>query len=599
MKLHTSRSCTVGMITVPLHLLALVALVFASISPARALQPEANVTLKVAPGNTVMVGSVATLSATVSHYGTPVSSGSVTFCDAAVGCAGPGVLGTAQLSRNGKATLKLVLGAGDYALQAHFNGLGGGWACDSSQRTLAVIGNSSYKSNTMIGQNLANQALTATVAAIGRLAPTGTVSFVDTNHGNLVLATAQLDPATLSHSLISSTDPSLAVGARASAAATGDFDGNGMPDLAVVGSNGVSIFLGNGDGTFKALATNSTGLSPTSVAVGDLNGDGAQDLVVANGGGNSVSVLLGDGDGTFRAQVSYGTGRAPSSVQIADVNWDGIQDLVVADAMDNDVSVFLGNGDGTFQAPTSYRTGRLPRKVAIGDFNGDGYPDIATANAKDNNVTVLLGNGDGTFGTAHAFAVGLDPESIETGDLNGDGIADLVVGNRANKSLSVLLGNGEGKFQSPVAYSTGAAPSQLVLGDFNGDNLLDVAIANANDGTVSLLYGRGDGTFRSQVVYPVGTSPMAVAAADFNGDGLLDLVTPNFKATGVATASVLLGIQRETATAHKVAIRSGGSHKVLARYTGDSKNAPSQSGIIALGIPTEPCGHDNEKCERR
>ena len=600
MKLHPLRSSKRGILTVPMYLLAIAALVFASTSPAHTLQPDAKVTLKVAPGSSVMVGSVTTLTATVSHYGTPVTTGSVTFCDAAIGCSGPGVLGTAPLTQGGKATMKLVLGAGDYTLQAHFNGLGGAWACDSSARALSVAGNSSYKSTTTIGQNgSVYHTLTATVTALGRLAPSGTVSFVDTSNGNLVLATASLDPATLSHSLIPSTGPSLAVGARAYSAAAGDFNGNGVPDLAIVGSNGVSIFLGKGDGTFETPKTSATGLAPRAIAVGDLNGDGFQDLAVANSGSNTVSVLLGNGDGTFRTQVAYGTGRTPSSVQIADVNWDGIQDLVVANTVDNDVSVFLGNGDGTFQSPRSYRTGRGPRQVAIGDFNGDGYLDIATADAVDNNVTVLLGNGDGAFGTAQTFAAGADPESIETGDLNGDGIADLLVGNRRNNSVSVLLGKGDGTFQPRVSYSTGAGPQQIVLGDFNGDHLLDVAVANANDGTISLLYGKGDGTFKSQTVYPVGNSPIAMAAADFNGDGLLDLVIPNFKLESASTASVLLGRQRETATVHNVTVRGVGPHNVLASYSGDSKSTPSQSVVIALGDPTKPCGHDNEKCEGR
>ena len=599
MRLYPAGFSKLGIIGVSTHFVAIVALAFAATSPALALQPDSSVNLKVAPGKSVTAGSAATLTATVSHHGTPITSGSVTFCDAAVRCAGPGVLGTAVLNRSGKATLTLVLGAGDYALQAHFNGLAGGWTSDSGQRALTVTGNSSYKSTTTIGQNARARTLTATVTAFGRLAPTGTVSFVDTSNGNRVLATALLDPATLSQSLIPSPVPALAVDARAYAAATGDFNGNGTPDLAIVGSNGVSIFLGKGDGTFKGPTMNRTGLAPKAVAVGDFNGDGIQDLAVANSGSNTVSVLLGNGDGTFRAQVAYGTGRAPSSVQIGDINWDGILDLVVANAMDNDVSVFLGNGDGTFQSPRSYQTGRGPRKVAIGDFNGDGYPDIATANATDDTVTVLLGNGDGTFGTAQTLSAGAHPESIEINDLNGDGIADIVVGNRGDNSISVFLSNGDGTFQSRVSYSTGAGPLQMVLGDFNGDNLLDVAVANANGNTVSLLYGRGDGTFKSQVVYPVGTSPMALVAADFNGDGLLDLVTPNFKSAGVGTASILLGSQHEAATVHYVSGLGKESHSVLATYTGDSKSAPSQSNVIALGVPTKPCTHDEEKCESR
>src|SRR5260370_1085672 len=144
------------------------------------------------------------------------------------------------------------------------------------------------------------------------------------------------------------------------------------------------------DVSFIARRDFDTGLLPRSVAVDDFNGDGQQDLAVANNVSNNVSVLLGNGDGTFQAAQSVGAGGIPRSVAVVDVNADGVQDLAVANGnAAGTVSVLLGNGDGTFQAPQSFGAVNSPAFVAVGDFNGDGLQDLAVANAVSDNVSVL------------------------------------------------------------------------------------------------------------------------------------------------------------------------------------------------------------------
>ncbi len=123
-----------------------------------------------------------------------------------------------------------------------------------------------------------------------------------------------------------------------------------------------------------------TGNDPFSVAVGDVNGDGKPDLVVANHGSNTVSVLLGNGNGSFPSQQTFATGLDPVSVAVADVNGDGKPDLIAANEFNNTVSVLLGNGNGTFQTQQTFATGIDPLSVAIADVNGDGKPDLVVAN---------------------------------------------------------------------------------------------------------------------------------------------------------------------------------------------------------------------------
>jgi hypothetical protein len=174
----------------------------------------------------------------------------------------------------------------------------------------------------------------------------------------------------------------------------GDLNGDDKPDLVVAnvnyGSSNVSVLLGNGDGSFGVGTEYGTGNDPISVAIGDLNGDGKQDLAVANHAANTASVLVGNGDGSFGLKTDFGTGVSPSSVAIGDLNGDVKPDLAVASHDANTVSVLLGSGDGSFEVKTDYGTGSGPSSVAIGDMNGDGNPDLAVSNNSSNTVSVLL-----------------------------------------------------------------------------------------------------------------------------------------------------------------------------------------------------------------
>ena len=285
-----------------------------------------------------------------------------------------------------------------------------------------------------------------------------------------------------------------------------------------------SVSFGN---SFHAV-----GIHPLSVAVGDFNGDGILDLAVANGTSNTVSVLLGNGEGTFQPAVNYPAGSGPISVAVGDFNDDGKPDLAVADS-GGGVSVLLGNGNGTFQKAGNYPAGTNPMSVAVGDLNGDGYLDLAVANYGSNNVSVLLGKGDGTFQTAVNYAAGTNPTSVAVGDFNGDGIPDLAVADWGG-GVSVLLGFGGGTFQTAVNYAAGSNPYSVAVGDFNGDGILDLAVANNGGKNVSVLLGYGDGTFQPAVNYAADWNPVSVAVGDFNGDGRMDLAVANWSSNNVS-----------------------------------------------------------------
>ena len=231
----------------------------------------------------------------------------------------------------------------------------------------------------------------------------------------------------------------------------GDFNGDGKTDLAVANrgagsiNGGVSILLGNGNGTFQPAVSYGAGILPSAVAVGDFNGDGKADLVVANNGSANVSVLFCNGDGTFQAALNYPANTQPYSVTVSDLTGAGIADLVVSNNTGDGVSILMGNGDGTFQPAVGFGAGSSvgvsggPMGVAMGDFSGDGISDLAAVFQGSNDVSVFLGNSGGTFQAPVNYPAGTQPSSIAAADFNGDGRIDLVVANQGGNNVSVLL----------------------------------------------------------------------------------------------------------------------------------------------------------------
>ena len=285
--------------------------------------------------------------------------------------------------------------------------------------------------------------------------------------------------------------------------------------------------------TFQPPRVFPTGVNPYGVAIGDVNGDGKADLVIADGGSDSITVLIGNGQDGFTSRVDIPVGALPYAVALADLDGDGKLDAVVANSDSNSVSVLLGNNTATFGPRTQYATGRSPRAVAIADLNGDHRLDIAVANLNSSTISVLSGDGAGGFGVRTDYATGAVPYAIAIGDLNADAHPDIVTANYGSYTISVLISNGAGGFSAHTDIPAGTAPYGVALGSLDVDGTLDVAVSDAGSNLVTKMSGDGTGGFVLPSTFQVGAGPRQIAAADMNGDGLLDLVVADYSASTV------------------------------------------------------------------
>ncbi|CAF2588678.1 unnamed protein product [Rotaria sp. Silwood2] len=319
--------------------------------------------------------------------------------------------------------------------------------------------------------------------------------------------------------------------------AVGDFNNDTRLDIVVAnyGTKSIGIFLGNDNETFSNQTTYIAGGYPVFVIVGDLNNDARLDIVIANYYSDNVRIWFGNGDGTFSMRVTYqtGSGSKPSSVSIGDFNGDTRLDIVVANYGTNTVGVFLGNDDGTFSNQTTYKTDSGPRSVVVGDLNNDTHLDLIVANYGSNNIGVFLGNGDATFSNQTTYSTGWNsqPYCVAIGDFNNDNRLDVTVALYFYFSIGIFLGYYKSPFTIPVIYSSGLVPTPfaLAVADFDNDTRLDIVAANRDGGNVAIYLNSANEVFPSSTLYSTGysTGLSSVAVGDFNNDNRFDIVVTN------------------------------------------------------------------------
>lgn len=282
---------------------------------------------------------------------------------------------------------------------------------------------------------------------------------------------------------------------------------------------------------------------PYALAVDDFDNDTHLDVAVALLGTDEVVVFLGNGDGTFAGGIAYAVGDAPMAIAVGDFDGANGPDLVTANDNDDTVSILLNDGAGGFVAAADVSvviipaTRSRPQGLATGDFDGDGNVDVAVTLFDRDAVELLFGDGTGGFPLFDTEIPGLEPIAIATADLDGDGELDLVVGNSNSDDVTVLLNDGTANFASAGSFDAGNYVAAVVIADIDGDGNLDVATANLEGDNVAVMTGNGDGTLDAAVLLATDGAPAGIAAGNFNADTDLDLATANQDGNNV---SVLL-----------------------------------------------------------
>lgn len=297
-----------------------------------------------------------------------------------------------------------------------------------------------------------------------------------------------------------------------------DLNGDGSLDAASTaqGLDRVHLLWGDSVGGFELAESLQTPGRPRFPAVGDVNGDGALDIVIAAELAG-VRVLIGDGLGGFEPVLPDLGFLDPRWAELGDLNGDGNLDIVTANSNFDNVAVCIGDGTGRFAAPVYYAVLDRPRCVRIADFDGVNGPDIIVANFGSASVSILRNSGSGTFPQRNDFATDSNPVAIDVADVNGDLWPDVVV--TCSSSINIRVNNLSGGLTGGSDY-TGFA-QHAIFARINGDAHVD--IVGISGLALTIRFGAGNGTFpTSQTVKP-NAGAWLLADADLNEDGNVDI----------------------------------------------------------------------------
>jgi len=341
----------------------------------------------------------------------------------------------------------------------------------------------------------------------------------------------------------------VSVGHRPGPLAIADVNHDAKPDIVVAnaGDNTVTVLLGDGAGNFAAAPGSpfACGENPNDIAVGDMNGDGNPDLIIANTQTPYLTILLGNGKGGFAPSPHspFTTSSRPHVHGVAVGDFMGDHKLsVVTDSWENDQIILVpGDGHGNLIGPGKSFDADIhsDQGVRAADFNGDGNLDIVVTNERTGAVGLMLGDGKGGFTKApHSpFPAVQVAFAFTVGDVNGDGIPDVAVipydrdlTDPAQLGVAILLGDGHAGFTrsrgSPFSLDGCAGPDRLAIGDVTGDGFADVVVSCAQNARLMVFEGSRAGTFK-RATMPMKTGWSGVAVGDLRGDGRQEIVVSN------------------------------------------------------------------------
>jgi len=307
--------------------------------------------------------------------------------------------------------------------------------------------------------------------------------------------------------------------------APGDFNHDGYPDIVIVDrARSLLILIVQPVGLY--IVGIPTDALPNAVAIGDVNGDGHEDLITAHEGAPGITLRLGTpAPPFFGAPTSVSSGRADiGGIALADLDEDGRLDLLVHR---NTLLVHPGHGDGGFGAPRAFSMSNGSGGLAVGDIDRDGHVDVVVAKSFANRVDIRLGDGKGGFGALGSVPAGVLPGAVALGDIDLDGRLELIVGNQGATDLRLRRGAGGGGLGEEQTYVDPSGQHGIAAGDLDADGRADVASCSLSTNDVSIRTSLGGAELSTRTALPAGSLPIAQALGDIDGDGNLDMVVAN------------------------------------------------------------------------
>lgn len=366
---------------------------------------------------------------------------------------------------------------------------------------------------------------------------------VPTTPNRFVERTLDLAPLPETPTIFPTPSSNLPAGASTQSVVVADINGDGNQDVAAANymSNSITIWYGDGRGTFSTPPAIINSPSSFAIAAADLNGDKRIDLVSASYLMDQVLVYYQTESGGFPMFPStiITVGNRPNSISIGDLNNDLRLDIVATNFTDSEkrISVLLADASGGYSITNLYYDDRGPIATAIHDFNGDSNPDLAVANNTSSSVILLSGDGTGFFDPrtrGERINIAGAPYSLSVGDFNGDKKPDLAIANFEKGQSNIIFG---GNILSPYFADIGAIQAATAVADFDGDGDQDLVTANYYGSAISMLFGNGLGKFCMTKHFIVESGPQAIAVGDFNGDKKPDLAVAN---QGAGTVSIII-----------------------------------------------------------
>lgn len=305
-----------------------------------------------------------------------------------------------------------------------------------------------------------------------------------------------------------------------------DLDGDGHLDLVASShaADGITVLINDGSGAFgdpiERFVTNGT----RGLATGDFDGDGLPDVVAA-ANISEVIFLPGNGDGTFgepRSHHEPSFGGNAFELAAADFDQDGRLD--VAALGNGQVIILAGDGEGGFELMDAFAAddGAVNKAgFTAADLNGDGWTDLAVGTG-GGEVVIMLNDGTGALFEAERITTSTDAYDVAAADFDGDGHMDLAASGFS--VAAILINQNNEAFEAGPLVSTAGIAWNLAAADLNLDGNADLALVT-NSEAIQVRYGNGDGTFETSpnLAMPLITS-YGIVAADLSGDGRTDLV---------------------------------------------------------------------------